>query len=473
MHLQPEDIERFRITDLDFDASTSTVVLRYALDHAVTFEERIELAAEGPSPLRRTREEDGGLAAVLRLLHLAAGVSYYKAAAPTRIVVESAPLTDGEARLCRGLYDHGLREFAYRNGLAVPRPIELESDAPTGRSGPGCVATAAPPPGIGIPIGGGKDSIVVVDALRDRHPLLVSVNGHAAARRVAEVAGLDLVVVRRTLDPALLELNRSGALNGHVPITAIVSLITVAAGYVHGFDTTVMALESSADDPTRTTPTDAVATTIEDAVATPGDDVAGTSTDGSVNHQWSKSRAFEVLLRDTLHRGVHPEVNYLSALRDVTDLQIAATFARLTGYHHAFRSCNRSFGLGGGFDGWCRDCPKCRFVFLTLATAMDRAQLVGIFGGDMLADPSQVAGFEDLLEEGRKPFECVGTRHESLVAFRRLAADPRWAGSEIVDRLRPVIAGMEPTDDPGPDDPGAATAAARRAVDATFAPSLP
>jgi len=34
------------------------------------------------------------------------------------------------------------------------------------------------------------------------------------------------------------------ALNGHVPITAIVSLIVVAAGYVYGYDTTLMALEA-------------------------------------------------------------------------------------------------------------------------------------------------------------------------------------------------------------------------------------
>ena len=36
------------------------------------------------------------------------------------------------------------------------------------------------------------------------------------------------------LDPALGELNRRGALNGHVPVTAIVSLVAVAQALVAG-----------------------------------------------------------------------------------------------------------------------------------------------------------------------------------------------------------------------------------------------
>ena len=72
------------------------------------------------------------------------------------------------------------------------------------------------------------------------------------------------------MSPRLLELNSAGALNGHVPITAIVSLIVVAAGYVYGYDTTLVALERSADE----------ATSLVGGVA--------------VNHQWSKSTECEL-----------------------------------------------------------------------------------------------------------------------------------------------------------------------------------
>ena len=82
----------------------------------------------------------------------------------------------------------------------------------------------------------------------------------------------------RTFSPRLLELNAAGALNGHVPITAIVSLIVVAAGYVYGYDTTLVALERSADE----------ATALVDDVA--------------VNHQWSKSTECELALRSVAPR---------------------------------------------------------------------------------------------------------------------------------------------------------------------------
>ncbi len=464
MALRPEDIEAFRITGFDFDAASSTAVFRYALDDVAAFEERIEFAAEGRRPLALSPDQERGLADCLRLLHLAAGVSYYKAAAPSRIIVTS-PLTAGERRFCRDLYDHGLREFAYRNGLEVPRRFEIDAPPSAGDRGP----TAPPAPGLGIPVGGGKDSITVVDALRHLRPLLVSVNGHPAARRVAAVAGLELAVIRRTISPELLELNRAGARNGHVPVTAIVSLITVAAGFLFGYDTTVMALESSADDPTRAAATDGatVGATDESSAAVPVE----------VNHQWSKSLAFERELQETLRQSVHPGVRYLSALRDVSDLQIAASFAGLTRYHPVFRSCNRAFGLHSTFDGWCRQCPKCRFVYLTLATALGPPELVAIFGGDMLADAAQTEGFRDLLEEGRKPFECVGTRQESLLAFRRLRRDPRWRDAPVLVALGPVIESLDDAGaEPGPSRadtvrdavrPDAVQDAVRRAVGAS------
>jgi UDP-N-acetyl-alpha-D-muramoyl-L-alanyl-L-glutamate epimerase len=457
MALRPEDIESFRITELDVDLQAATVRLRYALDDAVAFEERIDFAPgrrsaaghAGGGRARRpslTPAQEQGLLACLRLLHVAAGVSYYKTAAPPRISVEAHAMSDAEASFAHHLYDFGLREFSYRNGLEIPHPVEIGF----GRAASAPTATAPPAPGLGIPVGGGKDSIVVVDALAPRRPRLLSVNGHPAARRVAAVAGLDLVVVRRALAPELFELNRAGALNGHVPITAIVSLIAVAAGFFHGWDTTVMALEASADDPTR---------------AVGGK--AGGSGGVEVNHQWSKSRAFEHELADVLRQTVHPAVRYLSALRDVTDLEIAAVFATRPDYHPVFRSCNRVFGLSSTFDGWCRDCPKCRFVYLTLATAMDRLALVRIFGADMLSDLSQSDGFRDLLEEGRKPFECVGTRAEALAAFRRLLADPRWSSSPVLVAVRPVIDGLEVgATDASPASPHAAPSAVVSAVDA-------
>jgi hypothetical protein len=411
MRFDPDQIATFRLTSLDVDVDAGAVALGYALDDDWVFTERIAFgprrAAAGDDPATL----DEGFRRVARLLHLAAGVSYYKAAAPGAIELETAPLTEAERALVLGLYDEGLREFAWRNGLPLDRPPTV----PPATADPGRPGTAvAAPAGIGIPIGGGKDSAVVVEALRHVDPVLVSVGGHPAAHRVAAAAGLPLAVVERRLDPGLLALNAAGARNGHVPITAIVSLIAVAAGYRLGYDTTVMALEGSADEPTRT------------------------AADGTaVNHQWSKGSEHQALLVAALADAVGSGAGYRSVLRQADELAIARCFAGLPRYHRAFLSCNQAFSRSG-VDRWCGRCPKCRFVFLALATALGPDELVPIFGADLLADPGQVEGFRDLFEEGRKPFECVGTRAESLAAVACLADDGPWTDRAVVRTLAGV-----------------------------------
>ena len=124
-----------------------------------------------------------------------------------------------------------------------------------------------------MPIGGGKDSMVLIEALRHLQPRLLAVNPHPLVVDLAGQTGLELVVVRRQLSPHLGELNRSGALNGHVPITAIISLIAVVGSFLYGYDTIAMAVERSASEET----------VIVDGVP--------------VNHQYSKSLEFELLLR--------------------------------------------------------------------------------------------------------------------------------------------------------------------------------
>ena len=181
---------------------------------------------------------------------------------------------------------------------------------------------------------------------------------------------------------------------------------------MHGYSTTVMALEGSADEATRL--------------------VGGTE----VNHQWSKSTECESELRDVL-AGIAPGIGYGSALRSLSELEIGRCFSALAPYHHIFRSCNRAFSLSNPVDGWCNNCPKCRFVYLTLATSMNREEIVAIFGSDLLGSAEQVDGFRDLFDMERKPFECVGTRSESIAAFKELLVSPVWSSSVVVGRSDP------------------------------------
>ncbi len=404
----PATVGVFRVTDRIVDRDSGTVSLHYAFDDQYSFVET--LTFETPRPDRPPLDAPGLERALLHL-HIAAGTSYYKAAAPTRVVVEGAALTPVEQEFHRHLYDDGLREFAVANGLPVPRVVDVQSSVdtvPPSRVGGGVER----PGGLLVPIGGGKDSLVLIEAVKHLGPRLFAVNPHPLVVDLAAQTGLELIVVRRRLDPALNELNASGALNGHVPITAIVSLIAVVGSFLYGYDSVAMAIERSASEET----------VMIDGVA--------------VNHQYSKSLEFELLLRNLIATAIDPTLSYGSALRPYSELAIARAFARLTRYHGTFCSCNSAFRQSAApADRWCGHCPKCRFVGLMLAPFLEREALTAILGRDLFADPGQIAGFSDLMSDDEKPFECVGERRESAAALRLLSSLPEWRDSPVVAAL--------------------------------------
>lgn len=405
----------FRVLARRYEPETSTATFSYALDD-LAFEEIVAFPPGSPEPSGARAE---ALDAVLSLLHLVAGVSYYKAAAPPRIETDARP-GPAVAALLADVYALGLGEFAYRNGFDAPIEVAFASDA-----APAAPATIAAGAGSLVPIGGGKDSVVALEIARAAGPVtLFSVGDRAPIARTAEVAGQPRLIAQRSISPRLLELNERGALNGHVPVTAIVSLLALATAVLHGHDRVVMANERSAS---------------QASLHWRGIDV---------NHQWSKSYSFEQSLRTALAAEVVRGVDYFSVLRPASELAIARAFARLPAYHQAFTSCNSVFRLtGDAGGGWCCDCPKCRFVFLALAPFLSPQQLEAIFDADLLAQSEQIPGFMALCGfQADKPFECVGEREESVAAFRLLCESPLWREHAVVRHAREAMLSVMPSD---------------------------
>lgn len=406
----PAAFARFRFLARELDASGG-VTLRYALDD-LEFTERIVLPMPAtPDPARRASVEG-----LLSLLHWVAGVSYFKAALPHTISCESGTPGPAAAALLEALYSEGLGELAYVNGLgALPRPrfpYEPEEGRKQARPEPGGEVA---PRRVLVPVGGGKDSVVALEAVRRSgvELALFSIGDAAPIARTAEVAGLPRLIARRELDPLLFELNAAGAINGHIPITAIVTCIAMLTAALHGFDAVAMANERSAS-------------------------AGNVRWDGiEVNHQFSKGLAAERLLSAAAGELDAPVVQF-SVLRPASELAIARAFAGLERYHAAFTSCNAIFRLDPALrsSSWCRDCPKCRFVFLAMAPFSEPDHMREIFGGDLLDDELQFEGFALLAASGgHKPFECVGEEQESIAAMRLLANDPRWREHRVVERL--------------------------------------
>jgi len=419
--------QEFRYESYRIDPASGLLSCRYSVD-GQEFTERVTF-----HPMEPARWDSPAVGAAARLVFLLAGVSYYKTAAPPVIRMGETALTQREREFLRTFYTDGLGEFAYRNGIDLsglriegpstpdgPDAPDRPAPAVTAARGADSTGTRPEPPAPGparalVPFGGGIDSIVTVELVRHRADVALFVVSRPGDRfdaieRPAAVTGLPVARADREIDPQLLRSRELGFLNGHVPVTGIISAIAVMAAALDGRDAVVMSNEWSASVPTVQ---------------------AG---DRAVNHQYSKSAAFEAAFRDVLARtsarlpagAALP--GYFSALRPRTELWIAERFARLTQYHGTFRSCNRAFHIDKAkrLDHWCGQCDKCCFIDLILAPFLPAADLGAIFGGrEPLADPSLAARFRALLGDTdlSKPFECVGEANECRAAL--LLADQR------------------------------------------------
>ncbi|HSR64999.1 MAG TPA: UDP-N-acetyl-alpha-D-muramoyl-L-alanyl-L-glutamate epimerase, partial [Xanthomonadaceae bacterium] len=411
-----------RFVRCGFDPASGVARLVYAFDDGPELVETITVPG-APFALEGARA--AAAVQALRLLHLIAGVSYYKAAVPGDIRIDSYDIDADTAALLELVYVNGLGEFAYRNGLDLHGRIRFPH-----RDG-----SDAPAPALGlrehalVAIGGGKDSLVSIEALRGAGiaQTVTWIGGSQLIRACAERTGLPTLNIGRALAPALFEYNRQGAWNGHIPVTVLNSAILVFAAILLGVDQVVFSNERSASY---------------------GSLIEGT---GEVNHQWSKGWACEQAFGDYVQRHVAADLRYYSLLRPLSELAVARQFAKTDHYDAWFSSCNRNFHILGErpVNRWCGVCPKCHFVFLALAPFMPKPRLTAIFGRNLLDDLSQVPGYDALLEyRDHKPFECVGEGRESRAAMATLATRPEWREDAIVERfareIRPQLGDEAP-----------------------------
>ncbi len=412
-------IRAFHFKRRSIDLNTGEIQLVYAFDQGPDLVERIVIPG---APFSVSAPMNAAIDSALRLLHLLAGVSYYKAAAPSVLAVEEGSLDDATAAFVASVYENGLGEFAYRNGLSLRGHLQWPKGAEPRAVAPalGLASKAL------VAIGGGKDSLVSIEALRamGTAPTVTWIGSSPLIRACAERTGLATLNITRTLAPELFAFNRAGALNGHIPVTAVNSAILLVAALLTGHGSVVFSNEHSASY---------------------GSTIPGT---GEVNHQWSKGWAFEHDFAALVRAQMAADFDYVSLLRPWSELAIARQFARLDHYDAHFSSCNRNFHILGEkpTQRWCGQCPKCHFVFLALAPFMPKPRLLAIFGRNLLDDAALAADFDALLEiEGHKPFECVGEGRESRAAMAALAASPSWREDALVARF---AATQQPALDP-------------------------
>jgi UDP-N-acetyl-alpha-D-muramoyl-L-alanyl-L-glutamate epimerase len=313
-----EAISAFHFVDCQFDAETGTVRLDYAFNQGGVFSERITFPG---APFALTEQKQQAVTQALRTLHLIAGVSYYKAAVPENIIIDGYSIDAETAKFLTDIYENGLGEFAYRNGLSLRGKIRFPVAGNT------CVD--APSVGLDqhalVAIGGGKDSLVSIESLRRLNiPQSITWIGSAPLiRSCAERTGLPLLNISRQLPAELFEMNKQGALNGHIPVTAVNSAILVLSALLQNANQVVFSNERSASY---------------------GSLIEGT---GEVNHQWSKGWSFERDFAAHVKRTIAADLHYYSLLRPFSELAVARQFAKTDFYDAHFSSCNRNFHILG------------------------------------------------------------------------------------------------------------------------------
>lgn len=404
----------FYYKNYEFDAKTGVLLFQYE-SMGYKFDETITFPG---APFTLTQAQKKALDLIFFYAHIAFGISYYKAFLNPEVVLESGTLTKEEANFFNTFYINGLGEFSVKNNvdirIAFPyQEIQREKFQFNLKN------RAL------VPVGGGKDSCVTIELLRaaEKQTAAISLGNPRPIQDCVRVAQIPHIVMTRKISPVLLELNQFGqVLNGHVPITGLISFLLWAAAVLYDYKYVAMSCERSANS---------------------GNMVKNGR---FINHQYSKSLDYE---RDfyTLTSAVHPEFRYFSLLRPYSEAHIAKLFACLCKpYFDVFTSCNKAFKLDATkrLDRWCGVCDKCRFVFLILAPFVDKGKLIEIVGNNPLNDISQLNGYKELLGlSGHKPFECVGETAECRWAMAELGADPKWQNDAVVSALSKKIESNE------------------------------
>ncbi|OGZ73662.1 MAG: UDP-N-acetylmuramoylalanine--D-glutamate ligase [Candidatus Staskawiczbacteria bacterium RIFCSPLOWO2_01_FULL_40_39] len=351
----------------------------------------------------------GLIDSLLKSLHIILGISYYKFYCATKVRLPYA-LSKKEADFWNTVYSKGLGEFFYNNKLdpkrfspqfpyskaTHPVPYFLEKNNR-------CL----------IGVGGGKDSIVAVELLKEqgfdidaffiqtgRKPELVD--------NVIKAMGIKEQKIQRFLDDQAYVPHQY---NGHIPISAIYAFFGVLTAVLYNYSYVIVGNEYSSN-------------------------FGNTTYKGhTINHQWSKSFEFEKIFQEYVAEFISPDVFYFSLLRPFYEIRIVKMFSEYRKYFPVFSSCNKNFAFNKKSKTlWCLNCPKCIFAFILLSAFLPKKDLMGIFKKNLYQDAALLPLFKDVLGFGAmKPFDCVGTFQEAQAAL--YLAKKKYGQDFIMRRL--------------------------------------
>ncbi len=399
-----QDAQEFSFGDYslntDLSIATFSYVVRLHSGERIAYKDTLEFARVTkdqwesiPKPL---------LTAMLQDLSIMLGINYWKIHCAPQMRIEGFGLTREQAEFWNVMYTKGLAEFFFKSNIDFRGLISFPHEETRIRP----LTRLSQSDRVLLTQGGGKDSIVSAEILKKNGvPFDVFILGKTEMQtRVAKLIGHRTISVRRKLDCAATRLQDSGDVERGFPSTSTITFIAIVVAALNGHRYVMLSNEQSAE--------------------TGNIEYLGLE----VNHQWSKSIESEMLIREYLERFVTPDIIPFSMLHQFTEIEMVRRFATYPKYFHSFSSCNMNFYLPLSDHGrpemnrayWCNACPKCVFMFACLTAFLPKEIVTDIFGANLYSDQGLIPIFKELLGlEGFKPFECVGTPEEMLVAMYR------------------------------------------------------
>lgn len=177
-------------------------------------------------------------------------ISYWKCTCSPNVIIKAGYLNNEQIDWFKKLYFYGLGELFFTNGIHTNindfMNIRCEStkvyEDYSNEKNDGYL----------IPIGGGKDSCVTLECLKnqkDNYCLII--NPKPVTLECARVAGYDenrIVEVKRTIDSNLLDLNKQGFINGHTPFSSLLAFLSYFIADIIGKKYVALSNESSANE---------------------------------------------------------------------------------------------------------------------------------------------------------------------------------------------------------------------------------
>ena len=386
----------FKFKSYYFNPATYLATFEYEGNDGVNFVEKIQF--------RHSQHQLDAelLDRAMFLSFILIGTSYYKAH-PTKKVSLKTPLDEFQAQFFNTVYQEGLSQFAFENQLDRNDLAQFE----TGSESSPTAIEAQSYSGILSLQSGGKDSLLTATLFQEQNPSYLYISSSDNHPLVLDELGGELQIIKREIDKTAL--NRTGGLNGHVPITYIVESLALIQAIINH------------------------QSTIMTSIGREGNEAHAYIGDLAVNHQWSKTWPAEQLMSEYVKRYISPDLHIGSPLRGFSELKIAELFAKKCwdGYGHRFSSCNVANyrqGTNNRELGWCGNCAKCANTYLLFSPFIERTELDSLYANQSLfIKPDLTGTFKGLLgvDGFMKPFECIGEIDELRQAYElRLPSYP-------------------------------------------------